>query len=171
MTQPSTHPTLTFALDIADKLIKLAAVLIGAFWTWWNYRKSRTYEQKLELEISGNVFVKDGDLYGDVRVAAKNIGATRHAVQQTGTSCEILTIGHHLEESSAETFPIFVPNKNIEPSESINETIVWCIPKPITDIVWIKLILRVASNKLEWNSSLLIRVEAGESANSVLSER
>ena len=52
------HPSLYFALDLADKLLKLAAVALGGIWTYWNYRKSRTYAQKIELEVTASVFVR-----------------------------------------------------------------------------------------------------------------
>jgi hypothetical protein len=78
------HPIASFLLDVADKAIKLSAVAIGGLWTWWNFRKSRTYEQRLELEVIGAVFVKES-LYGDAKVTLKNIGATKHSVQHIGT--------------------------------------------------------------------------------------
>jgi hypothetical protein len=64
------YPKLTFALDVADKVIKFAAVFIGAIWTAWNFRKSRTYKQKLELEVVGTVFVRQ-DLHIDTKLASR----------------------------------------------------------------------------------------------------
>ncbi len=49
---PEAHPQAAFWLDVADKMVKLAAVCMGGIWTYWNYRKSRTCEQKLELQLS-----------------------------------------------------------------------------------------------------------------------
>ena len=43
------HPVATFWLGVIDEIIKLAAVFIGAFWTLFNFRKSRTYNQKLDI--------------------------------------------------------------------------------------------------------------------------
>lgn len=152
------NPTSSFWLDIVDKLIKLIAVFIGGLWTWWNYRKSRTYEQRLELVVSGNVFAR-GDLYGDLRVVVKNIGASKHTVASAGTSCELFAIWSDMSENSVDIFHVFALNDRIEPGESIADTRTWHIPGPINDILWIKLALRVVSNGLEWNSSCLIRVE------------
>jgi hypothetical protein len=70
MAESSSHPTFTIVLSVADMAIKLAAVFIGGWWTLWNYQKSRTYEQKLELEVLSAVFIKK-DLYGDVRLVVK----------------------------------------------------------------------------------------------------
>jgi hypothetical protein len=155
----SAHPNLSFVLDIVDKVIKFAAVIIGGLWIWWNYRKGRTYEQKLELEVIGTVFVR-GNLYGDVKAVVKNIGATKHSVQQVGTSCEISVVRSDLTEQSIHLFPVFLLNDKIEPGESLNDTLCWRIPRPIDDILWVKLSLRVVSDEIEWNSSCMIRVES-----------
>ena len=153
------YPTASFWLDIVDKVIKLAAVFLGGLWTYWNYRKSRTYEQKLELEVVGTVFVKK-DLYGAVNVIVKNIGATKHAVQRDGSFCELCVVRDDLTEQSMELFRVFTHNDRIEPGESIADTQYWRIPHPIDDIIWIKLALRIVSNGVEWRSSCLIRVES-----------
>ena len=152
------HPIASFWLDVADKAIKLSAVVIGGLWTWWNFRKSRTYEQRLELEVIGAVFTKKS-LYGDAKVTLKNIGATKHSVQHIGTFCELVTVREDLSEESIELFRVFDRNNTIEPGESINDTLYWRLPPPLEDIVWIKLNLRVVSNGVEWFWTCLVRIE------------
>ncbi len=66
---------LSVALDIADKAIKLIAVMLGGIWTYWNYRKSRPYEQKMELQLTGSTFERNGT-YIEVRAKLKNLGET-----------------------------------------------------------------------------------------------
>jgi hypothetical protein len=151
------HPVATFWLGVLDEIIKLAAVFIGAFWTLWNFRKSRTYNQKLDLEIIGTVFIKN-DLYGDVLVTAKNIGASRHVVQKAGSFIEVSVILDDLSEHIVELFQVFTGDDSMEPGESINDTKFWSIAPPIDNIVWVKLDLRVVSEELEWRSSSLVRV-------------
>jgi hypothetical protein len=169
MIDGAVHPSISFALDIADKAIKFVAVFIGGLWTWWNYSKSRTYEQKLELEVAGTVFVRR-DLYGDVKAVVKNIGATQHSVQQAGTSCELSVVCDDLSERSIQLIPVFMLNDRIEPGESINDVRCWRIPQPIDDIVWVKLALRVVSDGLEWNTSCMIRIDSPNQAETLLDE-
>ncbi len=64
MVDVNPHPELSFALDVADKAIKLAAVLLGGVWTYWNYRKGRKYAQKVELQLTGAVFEQGGICFG-----------------------------------------------------------------------------------------------------------
>jgi len=151
------HPVATFWLGVLDEIIKLAAVFIGALWALWNFRKSRTYNQKLDLEIVGTVFIKN-DLYGDVLVTAKNIGASRHIVQKAGSFIEVSVILDDLSEHIVELFQVFTDDDSMEPGESINDTGFWSIAPPIDNIVWVKLDLRVVSKELEWRSSSLVRV-------------
>jgi hypothetical protein len=157
---PSTefHPTLTFALDLADKLIKLAAVALGGVWTWWNYRKSRTYAQKLDLQLTGDVFFKDG-LYVNVAIVLKNLGAAKHLLQSEGTSCEIVAIRKDLSKEEIRIFPVFTLHDQVEPGESINDHVVWRIETRPADIVWLRIDLRVVSGKVEWNTTSMVRVE------------
>ena len=152
----SSHPHLAFALDVADKLIKLAAVLLGGVWTYWNYRKSRTYEQKLDLNIVGTVFTR-GHLYGDVKLTVKNIGNTQHIVDHDGTVCELSIIRDDLSEKSVKFFEVFTDDDRLEPGESMIDTLYWSVPAPVDSIVWVKLTLLVASNGVEWNSTYMVR--------------
>jgi hypothetical protein len=154
----NTHPTASFWLDIIDKIIKLFAVLIGGVWTWWNYRKSRTYEQKLELEVGGEVYAAKV-LCGDFKVSVKNIGATKHAVSHQGTFCTLSVIRQDLSEERIKLFKVFEANDKIEPGESISDAHCWRITHRSEDILWIKLALRVLSNGVEWFSTRLIHVE------------
>jgi hypothetical protein len=151
------HPVATFWLGVIDEIIKLAAVFIGALWALWNFRKSRTYNQKLDLEIVGTVFIKN-DLYGDVLVTAKNIGASRHVVQKAGSFIEISVILDDLSEHIVELFQVFTDDDSIEPGESINDTKYWSIAQPIANIVWVRLSLRILSNGVDWRWSSLVRV-------------
>jgi hypothetical protein len=159
------HPVATFWLGVLDEIIKLAAVFIGGLWALWNFRKSRTYQQKLQLEIVSTVFIKN-DLYGDVLVTAKNIGASRHVVQKAGSFIEISVILDDLSEHIVELFRVFTDEDSMEPGESINDTKFWSIAPPFDNIVWVRLSLRVLSNGVEWRWSSLVRVV--QQANSAL---
>ena len=111
------------------------------------------------MEVIGSVFFKE-DLYCDVKVIVKNIGATKHTVQHTGTFCELSIIRGDLKQVSIELFRVFTHNEGIEPGESILDTHYCRIPEPNDDIVWVKLDLRVVSDGVDWRSSCLIRVES-----------
>ena len=148
------HPVLAFWVDM---VVKVSAVFLGGIWTVWNYAKSRPYSQKLDLEIVGDVFFRDS-LYIDINVALKNLGATKHSLQPEGTSCDLVLVHADLREHSVRLFDVFVLHDRIEPGESINDRILWRIEAPPSDIVWLRVNLRVVSDEVEWNRTSLVRV-------------
>ena len=148
------HPNFAYWLDEG---VKLAALALGALWTFWNYWKSRTYVQKLNLQITGDVFFKE-DLYVDVAAILTNLGASKYTLQPEGTSCEIIAVMKDLSQQSLRIFPVFALHTQIEPGEPITDHLLWHIESPSSDIIWIKIDLRVVSGKVEWNTTSMVRV-------------
>ena len=151
------HPTIAFALDIADKLIKLAAVFLGGIWTYWNYRKSRTYAQKLELEVTASIFVRTYT-YVEITMSLKNLGGTSHKLHLDGSTCSIYAIDENLIQHILRVLPVFTLRDLIEPGESINDLHVFRLDAEAARRVWIKLDLRVVSGSVEWHQTDLVRL-------------
>ena len=156
------HPVLSFWLDVADKLIKFAAVCLGGVWTWWNFRKSRTYAQKLELQIAGDVVEQGDHYYVDALVTLRNVGASRYDLEAAENTCEISVLFEDLSEQVVRVFYVFELSDSVEPGAAVSDQLQWRIPFPEEAIVWIKIRLRVASNRIEWNESRLFRVKMDE---------
>jgi hypothetical protein len=152
------HPIAAFWLDVADKLLKALAVFVAAAWTWMNFRRSRTYAEKLDLQLAGDVFFSKG-LYVDVTVTLTNLGAAKHFLKPEGTSCEMLLVHSDLQEESVRIFPVFKLHTQIEPGESIGDHVLWRIPTPPADCIWLKVNLRVVSGSVEWNRTLVVRLD------------
>jgi len=154
---PAVHPVLTFWLDVADKLIKFAAVALGGVWTYWNYRKSRTYAQKLELTVSGAAFERQG-LCVEITASIKNLGSSQHLLDPDGSTCEVVAIFADSTEEAVTAFPVFTLHDYIEPSETIGDQAAWRSQLTSAQVLWFKVNLRIVSGKVEWNESHLIRV-------------
>jgi len=152
------HQTLSFALDVADKAIKLLAVLLGGIWTYWNYKKSRTYEQKMELQLTGSLFVRNG-IFVEIAATLKNLGGTKQAVQQEGAYCEVTAIFEDLSEKSIRIFRVFSKDEYIEPGESIDDCLLFRLDHDAS-VVWLRINLLVASTSVEWRQVEWIRVDA-----------
>jgi len=160
------HPLLSFWIDT---FVKVIAVALGGLWTFWNYAKSRPYSQRLDLEIEGEVFFRD-DLYVDINLSLKNLGAARHDLQAEGTSCDLILVHDDLYEESVRLFPVFVLHTQIEPGESINDRILWKIASPPGGVIWVRVNLRVVSGEIEWNKTSTVKMPA-PLVNSVSKER
>ena len=115
MPDPSPHPTLAFALDVADKLIKLVAVLLGGIWTYWNYRKSRTYQKRLELTLAASPYRHQGTFL-EVRLSLKILGGAQHRLQQNAALCQIKGIFSDLSEETLDVTPVFIPTALSNPA-------------------------------------------------------
>lgn len=157
------HPNASFWLDLADRIMKFLALLVGSAWTWMHYRRSRTYAQKLELQVDGSVFFK-GALYVETTLGIKNLGAARHPVRHEGTSCTLWAIGKDLSELRIYTFDVFERDEWIEPGESIHDSKQYFVDLPSENIIWLKIEVRVISKLAEWNAVRLVRIEPNISA-------
>jgi hypothetical protein len=157
MLDANPHPELSFALDVADKAIKLAAVLLGGVWTYWNYRKSRTYAQKLELQLTGAVFEQDG-IFLEASAEIKNLGAARHVLQREDALCELVVISSDLAERSVKVLAVFKSEDQIEPGEAISDLFLHRLDVAPDNIVWLRIDLSVSSGSVEWRRSHLIRL-------------
>ena len=158
---PATPSGTSVLLDITDKLLKLVAVLLGGVWTYWNYRKSRTYAQKLELQLKAEVFRK-GDLYVDITASVLNIGAARYLLQEQGSACTIVAILNDMSSQKLQIFDVFATQDQIEPGETITDHLVCRVTLSPSDIVWLKSDLRIVSGDREWSFSTLTRIEVKE---------
>ena len=152
------HSGASFWLDVVDRVIKFLALLVGAAWTWMHYQRSRTYAKKLELELEGSVFFKDG-LYLETVLRLKNLGAARHPLERRGTLCSIWAVMQDLSEVPMASETVFEQDNWIEPGESVDDSKVFRIEFPYESVVWFKVGLRVVSGSGEWNLTRHIRVE------------
>jgi hypothetical protein len=166
---PTASVALTIALDIADKLIKLAAVALGGVWTFWNFHKSRTYAAKLDLELTANatpILYGRGYLHIYVNVDTKvtNIGSTRSSINHELTKCTVKSVRDDLREVPERIFPVFAHQDNLEPGESTNDVKFWRIESRSADITWLKIELFVFSDEeeLQWKAVLGLPVRAQE---------
>jgi len=122
------HPSLSYWIDEG---IKLGALALGGLWTYWNYQKSRTYAQKLDLQITGDAFFFRNDLYIDAALVLKNLGASKHILQSEGTSCEIFAILDDLTQREIRLFPVFTLHDQIEPREAVSDHVLWRIQRSV----------------------------------------
>jgi hypothetical protein len=151
----SVHPYGSFWLDVLDKGIKAAAVVVGGAWALFSMRKSRTFQRKLEIAISGQIFAKDSTYYVLVTPSLKNLGQSLYSIDQKGTGLAVIALtssGRNRISASA----VFENDASIEPGEQIEDPKVIPIPKP-AEFVALLLELRVISAGEEWNAKSIVR--------------
>jgi hypothetical protein len=155
------HPNLTYWLD---ECLKIGAVAIAGFWTLWNYRKSRTYAQKMELTLNGSTFVQQVDVFCEIQVKLKNLGGSRHLVKQAGSYCEVKAVYPDLHETIVAISTVFTRDSFIEPGEAISDLLLLKLPSNLGQPIWLRLRLRVVSGAIQWDEEDVVRLGTGASS-------
>lgn len=158
-------------LDVIDRVVKIAAVILGGIWTYLNYVRGRTFKRRLELKISGKVSPGVGACVWMVSGAAqaKNVGLSKVDIEASGTA---IVIDDMVPGASKKGAPkiveveirggvlgIFDRHRWIEPGETIEESFV--APLPVRDNrAAVRLRLRIVSRhrifkNIEWNADAI----------------
>lgn len=123
------------SLDEWDKLLKLAAVLVGGSWVLMNYLRGRTFKSRLEFSVTGGLRKVGDKLHVTTTVVAKNVGLSKVILEQMGSG---VTYGFYHEDSSSPegislrelgiTSRIFTEHEWIEPGEPISTEVFVILP-------------------------------------------
>ena len=70
------------ALDAADKLVKIAAIVIGGVWAYYKFVKGRFYRPRLEPSVTAETFRSADRDYVVVSTSLKNVGTSKIDIQQ-----------------------------------------------------------------------------------------
>lgn len=116
-------------VDIVQKLFTIAAITIGAIWTYFNFFRGRTYRMRLELTVSGKVVTLNGTDHRIADMSLKNVGLSKVEIEQKGSALQVLSyeapvgtrdvVSANWENLTA--FPVFESHQWIEPGERIDE--------------------------------------------------
>lgn len=157
------HAGAKFWLDVADKAIKTFALLVGAGWTYLNYRRGRTFRRRLELEVTGELFERTGAHYLSMICRLKNVGLTEVPLQERGTACTVFAIreAEMRPEKPEDIYEVFKEHAWIEPGELITHQELIPLPFFSKDLVGILLRVRVVSPGIEWNAGCVVKISDG----------
>ena len=158
--QQEIHPNAKFWLEVADTVIKVVAVMVGAAWTWMHYVRGRTFKPRLDLGVTARVFRKGGALYVLSTCTVKNIGLSKCEFKKKGTGCEIMGLTLDGPEKIA-TFGTFPEHGWIEPGEDLQHTSLVPVPEE-KEIIAIRVSLRVVSGEIRWICRDVIEVPDAE---------
>ncbi len=155
-------------LDVVDKIVKIAAVILGGLWTYLNYARGRTFKRRLEPKIAGKIAQGvNGGIWLISGVAqVKNVGLSKVDIEASGTAVLVEDLIRANTQAgipvlvSTEvpggTLGIFERHRWIEPGETIEESFALPLPSRV-DRATVRLRLRIVSRhkffrSLEWNA-------------------
>jgi hypothetical protein len=77
------------AIDSLDKLARIAAVVVAGLWVYFNSLSGRTFVPRLQVDLSGKLFEKEGAQYLLVKMQVKNVGASIVQITDVGTCLKV----------------------------------------------------------------------------------
>jgi hypothetical protein len=147
------HSHAKFVLDVLDKGIKAAAVILAGIWTAINYFRGRTFAKRLEFGHAGRFFYRDGRGYVVLQIRMKNVGLSKVGIRQRGSGCELfgLTARDLYPVANADpqrVFRLFLEHHWIESQEEIIQEEIVSLGEFAQDTTAIRLKMTVISNRL-----------------------
>jgi hypothetical protein len=163
-------------LDYADKIVKIAAVLIGGIWAYYGFFRARIHRSRLDTTISAEAFRKDGRDYLHVSILIKNVGSSSLSIRQDGTALEVFSVsGDDIPQSPAQalsisdsdwkwqaTLPIFRQNAWIDSAEEAEDELLMLIPQ---NQIAVKIVASVIGGKFDWGATKILRLIESENQN------
>jgi hypothetical protein len=160
--QPSNFDQVAFGTSAFVELLKnsfeIAAIILGAIWTYFNFFKGRTYRPRLECNVDGSVHTDSGRPLLKALTKVKNVGLSKVRIDQEGT---ILQLFSSVRQNSIPSFPcqvtwndrpavfdVFKEHKWVEPLETIEDQVLIELPDDRTSDY--KLNLKVLSKRIWW---------------------
>jgi hypothetical protein len=149
--------TLQAIFGILTNIFTIAAIAIGAVWTYFNYFKGRTYRMRLEPEISSNIKHINGVIYLLAIARIKNVGISKIDLLKQGSALS-LELGKtrtaapwpsamKWSQESA-SWEVFQEDTLIEPGETVQDK--WLIEIPKSEHSAAQLKLRIRSKNIKW---------------------
>ena len=131
---------ITHLLEDGQKFLTIIGVCVSAFWTYYKFFHARTFQDRLELEITGEIVQKSNLYYLLVEYSLKNIGLTKTDIKEAGSYLTVVfpllatnLSGKKLKQvdwdsENKNTINVFLRQPYIEPNETIKEQVLYLIP-------------------------------------------
>lgn len=149
-------------MDVALHAAEAAAIVIGGWWTYFNFLRGRTYKPKLAINIRGAVYPVGTAWYLDILVSVKNIGRSKFDVAETGTALIIsepsrLPPQDNIMRVVWEPLGTYVTLDGqswIEPDEEVEDRLLVLLPARHPSAYRVE--AHVASESLVWKASTIV---------------
>jgi hypothetical protein len=127
-------------IESVKNVAEIAAILVGASWTYLNYFRGRIYKRRLEPSLACNIEEDGVYHYLIIDAQIKNVGLSKIPIPQSGTALILNTSIPYeqisqpmqvswVEEDRSSSFPVFAQHIALEPGESISEQLMIQLPQ------------------------------------------
>jgi len=144
------------ALDRVEKVLKIAAYLVGGGWVYFNFFKGRTYRPRLELRVTGQLSRRTTPEFVQVAVTVKNVGLSKVEVSQRGTALRLFAYDKSAKDGwkHLDTYGILTSHQWIEPGELLEEPALYELD--LRDVSAIRAVVVVTGKKTMWEASCIL---------------
>jgi hypothetical protein len=120
------------SLEDAERLVKIAAVIVGGVWTYFKFFRGRTFRPRLTIHLAVRFSPAEDRLYTHVRVGVSNLGMGVILFDQENCQGFLFVErgrGGRTEWIVVSSFPVLRDHERIEPGEEIAEEKLLPIPR------------------------------------------
>jgi hypothetical protein len=154
-------------LDTIDEAVKVAAVVVGAAWTFLNYVRGRTFRSRLDVDLTGSISERHKVQIFVGACTAKNVGLSKVPLQKVGTGASVYALrltprksgGFRLVEQEIRVFQIFDRHGWVEPGEEIAEPFAVTVPDGAGELVAVRVQVMISSGKTTWSASNITELQ------------
>lgn len=155
--------TATEWAGLSESILTCAAIIAGGLWAYFKYFKGRTFHERLETEIEGELTHDGATRLMRVVVRLKNVGLAKVPISQKGTALDIQVCRScspdaeravEADWSFVATVSLFEDHQLIEPGESIQDHTLFALPSNSATAVRLK--STIASQKQQWPAGAVL---------------
>ncbi len=144
-------------LSNSEKAVRIAAIVIGGFWTYLKFIRGRIYRPRLKPSVSGRMVIVSGQPYLIVSIGVENVGSSKVEISQKGTGLRLFspeltpaaTPPSQVGWMHLGTFSVFEKHGWIETGECIQDELLISLQQVASAF---KLEFRLVAKGIEWQS-------------------
>jgi hypothetical protein len=149
-------------LETISKLLTDLAIVFGGGWVLYNYLAGRTHRPRLQLRVSGERVLRDGQEYLIVKTELSNVGLARVELVNEGCATRVYA-DDQLEATEFVTepnwiklaaFDLFRDQKWVEPSGLLIDQQLIAVPG--LNGKFLKVWAHVESKRVAWNAEAVV---------------
>jgi hypothetical protein len=148
-------------LSNSEKVVRIAAIVIGGLWTYLKFIRGRIYRPRLKPSVSGRIVIVSGQPYLIVSIGVENVGSSKVEISQKGTGLRLFS--PELTPAAAPpsqigwmhlgTFSVFEKHGWIESGECIQDELLISLQQVASAF---KLEFRLVAKGIEWQSRAIV---------------
>lgn len=140
--------------DLLLNVVSTVGIVIGGVWAFMKFVWGRTFRERLEASVNGEVEAKGGPAFVHAVIKVSNVGLAKVPLRQVGSGLRLFSSSRPSDDevgakwSRVTTVGVLGGHNWIEPGETIHNHVLLALPEDMTT-PW-QLELHLVSDKHSW---------------------